>query len=207
MATSTQGIGTRTTSPVLSSQPDDILVTEALNGNSRSFEVLVRRYRRLIVALGRRMTGSFEDAEDIAQQTFMKAFVGLPRFQGRSSFSTWLTSIAVNEARMWIRKRSRLREVLHPGVGDEGDIAPPLEIADSRPDPESICFQKERRSVLFSGVTQLRTPLRSALEVCDLREESTAATALLLGITVSAVKSRRSRGRAALRRALAPYRS
>jgi len=163
MATSTQGIGTRTTSPVLSSQPDDILVTEALNGNSRSFEVLVRRYRRLIVALGRRMTGSFEDAEDIAQQTFMKAFVGLPRFQGRSSFSTWLTSIAVNEARMWIRKRSRLREVLHPGVGDEGDIAPPLEIADSRPDSESICFQKERRSVLFSGVTRLRAPLRSAL--------------------------------------------
>ncbi|HEY6446902.1 MAG TPA: sigma-70 family RNA polymerase sigma factor [Acidobacteriaceae bacterium] len=207
MATSTQGIDTRTTLPMSSNQPDDILVTEALDGNSWSFEVLVRRYRRLILALGRRMTGSSEDAEDIAQQTFMKAFVGLPRFQGRCSFSTWLTSIAINEARMWRRKKSRLREVLHPGVGGEGDMAQPLDIADSRPDPESTYFEKERRGVLFSGVTQLRAPLRHALEVCDLQEESTTATALLLGITVSAVKSRRSRGRAALRRALAPYRS
>jgi RNA polymerase sigma-70 factor, ECF subfamily len=207
MSAWTQGIDTHTPSAVSCSQPDNILVAEAIDGNSWSFDLLVRRYRRRILAVGRRMTGSFADAEDIAQQTFMKAFIGLPRFQGRCSFCTWLTTIAINEARMWKRKKFRLREVLNPGVGYEEDVAQSFEIADSKPDPESAYSQKERSSVLFSRVTRLNPALRSAVEVCDLQEESTTATALLLGITVSAVKSRRSRGRAALRRALAPYRS
>lgn len=207
MSASAQGIDTHTTSAMSCNQPDEILVAEAIGGDSCSFEVLVRRYQRRILAVGCRMTGSFSDAEDIAQQTFMKAFLGLPRFQRKCSFSTWLTSIAINEARMWRRKKSRLREVLHPGVGGEEDVAQPLEIADSTPDPESSYSEKERRIVLFGRVTRLNPALRSAMEICDLQEESTTATALLLGITVSAVKSRRSRGRAALRRALAPYRS
>jgi len=207
MTASRQAIAPHAALAMPCNQPDDILVTEAIDGNSWSFEVLVRRYRRLIIAVGRRMTGSSTDAEDIAQQTFMKAYVGLPRFQGRCSFSTWLTTIAVNESRMWKRKRSRLREVLNPGVGDDENAIQVLEIADSRPDPESAYSEKERRIVLSRRVTQLNPALRSAVEVCDLQEESNAATALLLGITASAVKSRRSRGRAALRRALAPYRS
>jgi len=196
-----------TTSVISRDLPDDILVTEAMNGDSRSFEVLIGRYQRAVLAVGRRMTGSFADAEDIAQQTFMKAFIAIPGFQRRSSFSTWLTTIALNEARMWKRKKSRLREVAQPGHGTEENPVPPLEIPDSRPDPESTYFEKERRIVLFSRVLRLNPSIRSALEVCDLQEESTEATALLLGITVSAVKSRRSRGRAALRKALAHYHS
>jgi RNA polymerase sigma-70 factor, ECF subfamily len=186
--------------------PDDILVTNAIDGDSPSFEVLIRRYQRAILAVGRRMTGSFADAEDIAQQTFMKAFVALPRFQRRCSFSTWLTTIAINEARMWRRKKSRLRELLHPGVQGEENAAPALEIADSKPDPESSYSEKERRMALLSRVTQLNPSSRVVLQVCDLQEESTKAAALLLGVTVTAVKSRRSRGRAVLRRALARYR-
>ena len=185
---------------------DDVLVTDAIGGDSWSFEVLIRRYQRMIFAVGRRMTGNIADAEDIAQQTFMKAFVGLPRFQRRCSFSTWLITIAINEARMWQRKKSRLREDLHPGVGGEENAPQPLEVADYRPDPESTYFEKERGIALRSRVTQLKPSSRAVLQVCDLQEESTTATALLLGISVSAVKSRRSRGRAVLRRALARYR-
>jgi len=206
MAASTQRMDTHITSAMTCSEPDDILVMEAIGGNSRSFEILVRRYQRLIIALGRRMTGNGADAEDIAQQTFMKAFLRLPGFERRSSFSTWLTSIAINEARMWKRKQLRLREVSPCGDGSEETAAPPLDVADSRPDPERSCSEKERRAVLFSRITHLNPTLRSAVEVCDLREESTHAAAFLLGITVSAVKSRRHRGRAILRRALAPYR-
>jgi RNA polymerase sigma-70 factor (ECF subfamily) len=187
--------------------PDDVLVTAAMNGDSRSFELLIGRYQRAILAVGRRMTGSFADAEDIAQQTFMKAFIAISSFQRRSSFSTWLTTIALNEARMWKRKKSRLREIPNLSHGTKENPAPPLEVADSRPDPELSYFEKERRVVLFSRVVRLKPAIRSALEVCDLQEESTEATALLLGITVSAVKSRRSRGRAALRKALAHYHS
>jgi RNA polymerase sigma-70 factor, ECF subfamily len=205
MNTATQAIDTHIISAAPSSQPDEALVGEAIDGNPWSFEVLVRRYRRRILAVGHRMTGSCADAEDIAQQTFMKAFIALPRFQGRCAFSTWLTTIAINEARMWKRKRSRLREVPHADPASDENAAPALEIADFRPDPESTYSGKERRIAVLSRLTQLNPSLRSALEICDLQEESTAATALLLGITVSAVKSRRSRGRAALRRALASW--
>ncbi|HEX4005822.1 MAG TPA: RNA polymerase sigma factor [Acidobacteriaceae bacterium] len=207
MAASAQGIEPYTTPAMSCNQPDDILVTEAIGGNSWSFEELVRRYQRRILAVGRRMTGSLADAEDISQQTFLKAFVALPGFQRRCSFATWLTAIAINEARMWNRKRSRLCESAHPGVGGRENAVPPPEIADSRPDPESTYSEKERGIVLFSRVTRLKPSLRRTLEVCDLQEASTTETALLLGITVSAVKSRRSRGRAALRRALEDYRS
>jgi RNA polymerase sigma-70 factor, ECF subfamily len=207
MSASAQRIEMHTSSTKLCDLPDDILVAEAMGGNSWSFEVLIQRYQRRILAVGRRMTRSVADAEDIAQQTFIKAFVGLSRFEKRSSFSTWLTTIAVNEARMWRRKQSRLREVSHAGDGAEECATQPLEIADFRPNPESAYSEKERRIVLFNRITRLSPSVRRALEVCDLQEESTRAAAMQLGITVPAIKSRRSRGRAALRRALAHFRS
>jgi len=206
MAASVQRIDTHIASAMRCSESDDILVIEAIGGNSQSFEILVRRYQQRIIGLGRRMTGNGADAEDIAQQTFMKAFLRLPGFERRSSFSTWLTSIAINEARMWKRKQSRLREVSPCGESNEEAAAPALDVADSRPNPETSCSEKERRAVLFGRITHLNPTLRSAVEVCDLGEESTQAAALLLGITASAVKSRRHRGRAILRRALSPYR-
>jgi RNA polymerase sigma-70 factor, ECF subfamily len=186
--------------------PDDLLVAEAIDGNASSFEALMRRHQQRILAVGRRMTRSTTDAEDIAQQTFIKAFVGLPRFERRSSFSTWLTTIAMNEARMWNRKQLRRREVLHPCDGTEENATQPLEVTDFRPNPEITYSEKERQIVLCSRMTRLSPSVRTALEVCDLQEESTRAAAVLLGITVPAVKSRRSRGRAALRRALAHLR-
>jgi RNA polymerase sigma-70 factor, ECF subfamily len=203
MSATAQTANIHASSAMSTDVPDDILVADAVGGDSWSFEVLIRRHQRRILAVSCRMTGSFADAEDIAQQTFMKAFLGIRRFQSRSSFSTWLTTIALNEARMWKRKKSRAREVSGPGYGSEDCTAQPVEMADSRPDPEATYSEKERRIVLFSGIAGLNPSVRSALEACDLQGESTKATALTLGITVPAVKSRRSRGRAALRRALA----
>jgi RNA polymerase sigma-70 factor, ECF subfamily len=203
MNASATGIGMHTTSALSCDLPDNILVAEAMDGDSRSFEVLIRRYQRVILAIGRRTTGTFADAEDIAQQTFIKAFVGLSRFEGRSSFSTWLISIARNEARMWRRKQSRLREVPHSCDSAEENPSPLPEIADTRSNPESTYSEKERRIILLSRMARLSPAVRSALETCDLREESSRAAAMLLGTTVPAVKSRRSRGRAALRRVLA----
>ena len=207
MATSAQGMDTHFTPTMTYSEPDDVLVLEAIGGNSRSFEILVRRYQRLVIALGRRMTGNRSDAEDIAQQTFMKAFLGLQAFERRCSFSTWLTSIAINEARMWKRKQSRRREISPCSESSEDVSALPWDVADSRPDPESSCSENERRAVLFSRIAHLNATLRSAVEACDLLGESNQTAALLLGITATAVKSRRHRGRAILRRALAPYHS
>ena len=185
----------------------DPLVAAAAKGDSASFEVLVRRYKRTVLAVGRRMTRSIDDAEDIAQQTFMKAFAKLSLFRGECSFSTWLMSIAINEARMWRRKQSRQREVtMFHGDGEE-ETMPAFDVPDLSPDPESLYFRKERNALLAAKLNQLRPTTRVALELCDLQEESTNRTAQLLGLTVSAVKSRRSRGRAELRSRLACHHS
>jgi RNA polymerase sigma factor (sigma-70 family) len=203
MNTTQQDAAEQAPSTTFFAGPDGPLVAMAMAGDAASFEMLVRRYRRIVFSVGQRITGSRDDAEDIAQQTFMKVFMNISTFQGKSSFSTWLTSIAMNEARMWKRKASRCREVQAISINTDQELAPVLEVSDPRPNAESAYGAMERETLLFSKLNRLRPATRTALEICDLQEESTSRAAFLLGITVSAVKSRRSRGRAELRRALA----
>ncbi len=87
------------------------LVLAAKSGDGRAFEILIERYQRRILAVARRFTRIREDAEDIVQQSFQKAFVHLHKFEEKSSFSTWLTRIAINEALMLLRRGRGLREV------------------------------------------------------------------------------------------------
>jgi RNA polymerase sigma-70 factor, ECF subfamily len=181
---------------------DDMLVAAATCGDAAAFETLVIRYKRIVLAVTRRMTGSFVDAEDLTQQAFMKAFANLSRFGGRCSFCTWLVSIAMNEARMWNRKARRSLEVPMTSF-DTGELFElPIEFMDPRPGPEANYAQKERSRLLLSALNGLKPETRDALKLCDLDEESTANTALVLGISVNALKSRRLRGRAMLRRKL-----
>src|ERR1700756_2950713 len=104
-----------TSKPIIldSSDPgtDDALVSAAKNGNQRAFEVLVKRHQQRMLAFAQRYTRAREDAEDVVQQTFRKAFVHLNKFQGKSSFTTWLTRIAINEALMLMRRSHALREI------------------------------------------------------------------------------------------------
>src|SRR5258708_32766951 len=90
---------------------EEVLVSAAKNGNQRAFEVLVERHQQRMLAFARRYTRVREDAEDVVQQTFQKAFIHLSQFQGKSSFSTWLTRIAINEALMLVRRSHALREI------------------------------------------------------------------------------------------------
>jgi RNA polymerase sigma factor (sigma-70 family) len=205
MNTAQQKAETPVASTTLCAGLNDPLVAAAVAGDTASFEMLVQRYRRIVLGVGQRITGNRDDAEDIAQLTFMKLFINISTFQGKSSFSTWLTSIAMNEARMWKRKASRCREVQPININTDQELAPALEVSDPRPNAESTYGSIEREALLFAKLNRLRPATRMALELCDLQEESTSRTALLLGITVSAVKSRRSRGRAELRRALAHH--
>src|SRR6266852_6568666 len=87
------------------------LVLAAKRGDGHAFEILIERYQRRILAVARRFTRIREDAEDIVQQSFQKAFVHLHKFEEKSSFSTWLMRIAINEALMWLRRGHGLREV------------------------------------------------------------------------------------------------
>jgi RNA polymerase sigma-70 factor, ECF subfamily len=184
-------------------QEEEILVEAARSGDSIAFEALMVRNKRLVLAIARRMTGSLADGEDVCQQAFMKAFASVSGFGGRCSFSTWLVSIAMNEARMWRRKALRSREVSMTELctGETADMPPP-EFMDGRPDPEITCSQVESRRLLRAAIDRLEPGTRDALRLCDLEEQSTIAAALVLGISTSAVKSRRLRGRLALREKL-----
>src|SRR3984957_11007630 len=96
----------------LPDEGDLILVAAAKGGNLRAFEILVERHEQRIFFVARRITSTREDAEDVVQQSFQKAFTHLGKFEGRSAFSSWLTRIAITEALMLLRRSRGLREVL-----------------------------------------------------------------------------------------------
>jgi len=188
-----------TEGPVALLQRDSDLVVAATRGSRIAFEMLMLRHRRQIWSIVQRCAGSSEDAEDIVQQTFMKAFVNLPRFESRSSFSTWLISIARNEAFMWRRKRGRRREQGMPEVMDEVGNFIPVEYPAPGPDPETTCLQMESADLLLKCLRRMSPINRMAVQLCDLEEQSATEAALQLRVSPSAIKSRRSRARAQLR--------
>ncbi|MGA8162386.1 MAG: RNA polymerase sigma factor [Acidobacteriaceae bacterium] len=178
------------------------LVAAAVRGDTAAFETLAIRHKRVVMAITRRMTGSLDEAEDLTQQALMKAFANISRFGARCSFSTWLISIAMNEARMWLRRGWKSREVTMCDLCTDEDLDMPVEFMDSRPGPEARCSENERKRLLLSELEQLTPAARVTLQLCDLEEQSSEEAAPTLGITANAVKSRRHRARAILRKRL-----
>jgi RNA polymerase sigma-70 factor, ECF subfamily len=146
-----------------------------------------------------------EDAEDIVQQSFYKAFAHLCQFQGESSFSTWLTRIAINEALMFLRHVRLTREVPIDSIGDAEGSAVILEKHDSNPNPESSYSQREEVQILSRAIQNLRPGLRTTIVLRELRELSTSETARRMGLPVGTVKARIFRGKRRLRQKLGSY--
>jgi RNA polymerase sigma-70 factor (ECF subfamily) len=178
------------------------LVLAARNGDPHAFEILVVRYQRRILAVARRFTRNREDAEDIAQQSFQKAFIHLHKFEGKSCFSTWLTRIAINEALMLLRRGRGLREVSIDDLSRNEETAVGLEMPDSRAGPESAFLQNERNRILSEALDELTPGIRTAIQLRELRELSTKEAARVMGLSVSAVKARVFHGRRKLHQIL-----
>ena len=191
-----------TVAPTHNSAGDEELVAAAKSGDELAFETIVKRHRQRIFALALRYTRSREDAEDVVQQTFQRAFIHLQDFEGRSSFSTWLTSIVINQALMLLRRRRALREVPIDDSSDDEGAPPALEIADASPDPEASCLQGERARILSAAVGELSPGMQRAVELQDLGELTTLETARYMGVSVSAVKTRLFRARRSLAKSL-----
>lgn len=198
-----------TSKPVIfdSSDPatDEALVLAAKNGNQRAFEVLVKRHQQRMLAFAQRYTRVREDAEDVVQQTFQKAFIHLNKFQGKSSFSTWLTRIAINEALMLMRRSHVLREIPVDDSSDFGVAGAAVEIPDACPDPETSYLRQERAEILSKTLGNLRPGLRLAVMLRELAELSTEETARLMGLSVAAVKARCFHAKRKLRERLSRY--
>jgi RNA polymerase sigma-70 factor (ECF subfamily) len=178
---------------------DVTLVADAKNGNRKAFEILVKRHQQRIFFVARRITRTREDAEDVVQQSFQKAFTHLGKFEGRSAFSTWLTRIAVTEALMFLRRGRSLREVFIDDLNGNEETAVPLDLPDSSPNPEVIYSQREQVEILSSAINELPYGTRRAFQLHELDERSSEETARILGISVSALKGRMFHGRRKLR--------
>ncbi len=183
--------------------PDEsVLVARAKAGSYEAFEELVNRYEQKIYRLALNITGNAEDAEDVLQETFLKAFENLPRFREDSRFYTWIVRIAVNEGLMKLRKRRSDKSVpMEDLVNEDGEVTP-REFTDWRPDPEQLLAQEEVRQILRSAAQSLPPTFRSVFFLRDVEGLSTAETAEMLGLSIPAVKARLFRARLHLREQL-----
>ena len=181
------------------------LVQAAKRGDDSAFEELVRRYDRNVFRIAQHITQNREDAEDVVQEAFLKAYGNLAQFQEQSKFYTWLVRIAVNEALMKLRRRKPERTVsLDEDIKTEDDSLP-REIADWSPNPEQQYTQAELRDILDRTIHGLPATFRTVFVLRDVEGLSTEETAEALELSVPAVKSRLLRARLQLRERLNKY--
>src|ERR1700693_3395800 len=164
------------------------LLAAARRGGSEALERLCERATRKVFRTLVRITKRREDAEDALQDALMSAFVNLHRFDGRSSFSTWLTRIAINATLMIMRKRRTQRELPMEDTDESGEERPAHPFADPGPDPEDRYVGRERARILREALRKLRPRGRAAVEICQVQERSLKETAQMLGISVVAAK-------------------
>ena len=182
-----------------------VLVNAAKAGDVGAFEELVRRYDRNVFRIAQHITQNREDAEDVVQDAFLKAYENLPQFQMQSKFYTWLVRIAVNEALMKLRRRRPERMVsLDEEVRTEEDSMP-REIADWSPNPEQQYNQAELKDILGKTIQGLPPGFRTVFVLRDVEGLSTEETAEALNLSIPAVKSRLLRARLQLRERLNKY--
>jgi len=181
------------------------LVAKARGGDSEAYNQLVNRYSQKIYRLAKHITQHDEDAEDVLQETFLKASEHLGDFQGQSKFYTWIVRIAVNESLMKLRKRKSDRTVPLDEPLDTGEDTVVREIAVWDEDPEQKYSREELAQILDEAVQSLRPVFRTVFVLRDIEELSTEETAEALGISIPAVKSRLLRARLQLREKLTRF--
>jgi RNA polymerase sigma-70 factor (ECF subfamily) len=182
-----------------------ILVTQSRAGDTAAFGELVRRYEGKIFRLAQHVTQNREDAEDVLQETFMKAYEHLDQFKGDSKFYTWIVRIAVNQALMKLRRRKTDKSVSLDETIDTGEDTVTREIAAWDESPEQQFSREELGGILDSAIQSLEPPYRSVFVLRDIDELSTEETAEALGLSVPAVKSRLLRARLQLREKLTRF--
>jgi RNA polymerase sigma-70 factor (ECF subfamily) len=183
---------------------DTALVHAAKMGNCAAFEQLVNRHSALVFRVVRHIVPSAEDAEDVVQEAFLKAFEHLQQFEERARFSTWVTRIAFYAALSRIRHLQRFPLVAIPDDTDAIDVIEER-LADWRPNPEQLYLNSELRQILQQALASLPEIYRVVFVLRDMENVSVADTAATLGLTIPNVKVRLLRARLQLRKQLSKY--
>ena len=178
------------------------LVTQAKSGSSTAFGELYDRHRLRIYHTAFRILRNRQDAEDAVQRSFQRAFTNLCRFREDSTFSTWVSRIAINDALMLLRQRRANTRLQENNDGTEEPSV--LDPTDKGPTPEQALAETERRAAVLQAISYLRESLRTVVLLRELQGLTSAETARRLGLTVTAVKARTFRARRHLREYLEP---
>jgi len=175
------------------------LVAKAKKGSDEAFGILCGPHAQRMLRTAHRITRTREDAEDAVQDALTAAFIHIKSFDGRSTFSTWLTRIVINSALMIRRKNGKRPRVSTDDVNTTGRERLSRQFPATSPDPEQSYMARERRVFLDRAIRALRPRVRAALEFNQLQENSLNDTARFLGISVAATKGRVFQARLALR--------
>jgi RNA polymerase sigma-70 factor, ECF subfamily len=179
---------------------DEELVARSIGGDADSFNELVLRWERPIYALAYRTIGREEDARDVCQETFLRAFRALPGFRGQAKFSSWLYRIALNLCRDWVRRERRAPVVQPPEGVDLMELAAAAEPSESI---EDLVARKDLSRAVERAMTLLPEEQRTAIVLKEYHGLTFQEIADLVGCPLSTVKTRLYQGLTVLRRELA----
>ena len=181
------------------------MIASILAGDKHLFHKLIRPYERRVYAMALSFLRNEADAEDVAQEAFLKAFRNLGSFRGEAKFGTWLVSITLNEARSRIRHRDAIKMESLDEPQDGQDQTSPALLRDWKEIPSEALERKEVRLLLQRAVTGLPLLYREVFQLRDIEQLSVNEAAEALGITIASVKVRLHRARMMLQKVLAPH--
>lgn len=181
---------------------DEELVARSIGGDTESFNELILRWERPIYALAYRTIGREEDARDVCQETFLRAFRALPGFRGQAKFSSWLYRIALNLCRDWMRKERRAPFVQVPEDSDPIEMAAAAEPSESI---EDLVARRDLTRIVEKVMSQLPEEQRTAIVLKEYHGLTFQEIADLAGCPLSTVKTRLYQGLTVLRRELAKH--
>lgn len=186
---------------------DMMLVERALDGDLAAFEQLVARYQNKLVGFAARMLGDQEEAEDVAQEAFVKAYRALDSFRGQAQFSTWLYRIATNLCidRVRAKKRRPQQAYSLDEPLDKEDDAGGRELPDTTFEPSQSAERDELRQTVRATMAEMPDKMRQVLVMCDMQGMPYEQIAQVLDCPIGTVKSRLFHARADLARRLRPY--
>ncbi len=182
---------------------EEMLIEKSKNGDVEAFEELILTYQKKILNFTYRMLGDIGDAEDVAQEVFLKAYRAISGFDGKSSFSTWIYKIASNTAMDELRKRKRRgtdKNISLYGEDEDGEFE--LPISDEADAPYTSLRKKEAQKALWRAIEKLNDEYKTVIVLRDIQNISYEEITKVTGLSLGTVKSRISRGRLILRKIL-----
>ncbi|MGE8546231.1 RNA polymerase sigma factor RpoE [Alcaligenes sp. WGS1538] len=183
---------------------DAELIARVQRGDKRAFDLLVLKYQRKIMRLLSRMIRDPSEIEDVAQETFIKAYRALPQFRGESAFYTWLYRIAINTARNWQASAGRRPSALQAIENEEGETFDQIDNLTDISTPESVMVSRQIAETVNSAIQALPEELRTAIVLREIEGMSYEDIAQTMDCPIGTVRSRIFRARDAIAAQLRP---